>query len=62
MSDASIGRIVRLHATVLGVLLATAMPAFATTAPALTGIDGMSLSAGVGLFSCGLILRRLNPR
>ena len=33
MKDLTIGQILRLHATVLGVLLATAMPAFAGQPP-----------------------------
>ena len=47
MKDLTIGQILRLHATVLGVLLATAMPAFAGQITPVPEIDGASLSAGL---------------
>ena len=58
----TIGQIVRLHATVLGVMLATAMPAFATTAPSVPEIDGASLSAGLGMLAAGVLWMRARRR
>ena len=58
MKDFTVGHIVRLHAAVLGVLLGTAMPAFATTAPSVPEIDGASLSAGLGLLAGGVLWLR----
>ena len=63
MKDLTISQILRLHATVLGVLLATAMPALAGTAP--TGvpeIDGGSLSAGLGLLAGSVLWLRARRR
>ena len=57
MRDLTIGYILRLHAAVLGALLATAMPAFATT-PVVPEIDGSSLSAGLGLLAGGVLWLR----
>ena len=54
MKELTISQILRLHATVLGVLLATAMPAFAGT-PGVPEIDGGSLSAGLGLLIVALL-------
>jgi hypothetical protein len=61
MKDLTIAQILRLHATVLGVLLATAMPAFAgqVTVPE---IDGGSLSAGLGLLAGGVLWLRARRR
>jgi MYXO-CTERM domain-containing protein len=58
MKDPTVGQILRLHATVLGVLLGTAMPAFATTPPGVPEIDGASLSAGLGLLGAGVLWLR----
>jgi hypothetical protein len=51
VGELAIGHVVRLHAAVLGVLLATAMPAFAMTAPHVADIDGVSLAAGLALLA-----------
>jgi hypothetical protein len=58
MKDLTTGRIVRLCAAVFGIVLATAMPAFATTAPGVPEIDGASLSAGLGLAAAGVLWLR----
>ena len=58
MRELTIGQILRLHATVLGVLLATAMPAFATTPVNVPEIDGASVSAGLGLLGMGVLWLR----
>ena len=62
MKDLTIGHILRLHATVLGVMLATAMPAFATTPPDVPEIDSASLSAGLGLLAGGVLWLRARRR
>ena len=58
MKDLTIAHILRLHAAVLGVLLATAMPAFATTAGSVPEIDGATVSAGLGLLGAGVLWLR----
>lgn len=62
MKDLTIGQILRLHATVLGVLLATAMPAFAGQITPVPEIDGASLSAGLGLLAGGVLWLRARRR
>jgi hypothetical protein len=58
MTDVTIGQIARLSATVLGVLLTTAMPALATTGEPVPEINGASLSAGLGLLAGGVLWLR----
>jgi hypothetical protein len=58
----TIGQILRLHATVLGVLLATALPAFAGQTGTVPEIDGASLSAGLGLLAGGVLWLRTRRR
>ena len=58
MKDLTIAHILRLHAAVLGVLLGTAMPAFATNSANVPEIDGASLSAGLGLLAGGVLWLR----
>jgi|SoiMethySBSTD1v2_1073268.scaffolds.fasta_scaffold1212617_3 hypothetical protein len=58
MKDLTIAHILRLHAAVLGVLLGTAMPAFATTAAGVPEIDGATMSAGLGLLGAGVLWLR----
>jgi hypothetical protein len=58
----TIGQILRLHATVLGVLLATALPAFAGQVGTVPEIDGASLSAGLGLLAGGVLWLRTRRR
>jgi len=62
VKELTIGQILRLHATVLGVMLATAMPAFATTALNVPEMDGASLSAGLGLLAGGVLRFRSRRR
>ena len=58
MRELKIRHILRLHAAVLGVLLGTAMPAFATISGNVPEIDGASLSAGLGLLAGGVLWLR----
>ncbi len=58
MKDLTIAHILRLHAAVLGVLLGTAMPAFATSAVDVPEIDGATVSAGLGLLGAGVLWLR----
>jgi len=58
MKDLTIAHILRLHAAVLGVLLGTAMPAFATTGASVPEIDGATVSAGLGLLGAGVLWLR----
>ena len=62
MKDLTIAHILRLHATVLGVLLGTAMPAFATTPVGVPEIDGATMSAGLGLLGAGVLWLRARRR
>ena len=41
MPNLTVGRIIRLHAAVLGVLLAASLPAFAAVSSHLAAIDGL---------------------
>lgn len=61
MKDINVGHIVRLHAAVLGVLLATTVPAFAGTVT-VPEIDGASLSSGLGLVAAGVLWLRSRRR
>ena len=49
MPNLTVGRIIRLHAAVLGVLLAASLPAFAAVSSHLAAIDGPSISTGLAL-------------
>ena len=62
MKDFTITQILRLHAAVLGVLLATALPAFAGSVGEVPEIDGASLSAGLGLLGAGVLWLRARRR
>ena len=62
MKDVTVGQILRLHASVLGVLLGTAMPAFARGVSEVPEIDGSSLSVGLGLLGAGVLWLRSRRR
>jgi hypothetical protein len=58
MKGVTVGHILRLHAAVLGFLVATAMPAFATDPLPLPEINGGSLTTGLGLLAGSVVWLR----